>query len=88
MSLPTDRPERRIDIVLPTLGWPEVRVSAWFARPGDHVYSGDRLVEVIGAGATFDVAAPATGRLASQSAFPRDIVGPGAILGTLDADPE
>jgi pyruvate/2-oxoglutarate dehydrogenase complex dihydrolipoamide acyltransferase (E2) component len=88
MSSPTARPDRRIDVVLPVLGWAEVRVSVWFARVGDHVYSGDRLVEVVAAGATFDVPAPATGRLAAQRVFPHDVVRPGDVLGAVDAEPE
>ena len=70
-----------IPVVMPELGLDAVRVSAWFAEPGDVVYEGDRIVEVSGGGATFDVAAPATGRLASQLVLPRDRLRPGQVLG-------
>jgi pyruvate/2-oxoglutarate dehydrogenase complex dihydrolipoamide acyltransferase (E2) component len=61
-------------------------LSAWFADPGDAVYEGDRLVEILVGGATFDVAAPATGRLAVCRAFPDDLVFPGQILGIIDVN--
>jgi pyruvate/2-oxoglutarate dehydrogenase complex dihydrolipoamide acyltransferase (E2) component len=74
----------RAPVVLPELGATDVRVSAWFAEPGDFVYAGDRLVEVLLAGATFDVAAPATGRLAERTALPHDRVRTGQVLGEID----
>ena len=54
-------------VILPDLGTgPDVPivVSHWFAARGDEVWEGDRLVEVLVGPATFDVPAPATGRLA------------------------
>jgi len=84
MSPPSATPE--VPIVMPVLGWASVRVSVWFAEPGDAIYEGDRLVEVCAGGATFDVAAPATGRLASQLAQPRDELAPGAVLGFVAAE--
>jgi pyruvate/2-oxoglutarate dehydrogenase complex dihydrolipoamide acyltransferase (E2) component len=74
-------------VILPALGLAPVRVSIWFADPGDTVYEGDRIVEVLVGGATFDVAAPATGRLAAQLALPRDELQPGQVLGFVVADP-
>jgi pyruvate/2-oxoglutarate dehydrogenase complex dihydrolipoamide acyltransferase (E2) component len=90
MSSPIVPPERsgRIAVVLPELGWPEARVSVWFAEPGDRIYAGDRLVEVVGAGASFDVPAPATGRLGTRLVFATDVVRPGQLLGDVVADPE
>ena len=43
----------RSPIVLPDLGAGPVVLSIWLARPGDHVFEGDRLVEVLVQGATF-----------------------------------
>ncbi|MFO0809559.1 MAG: hypothetical protein U0746_13120, partial [Gemmataceae bacterium] len=63
-----------------------VRVSVWFADPSDLVYEGDRLVEVLVGGATFDVSAPATGRLVAKLALPGDVVAPEQVLGTLATD--
>jgi 2-oxoglutarate dehydrogenase E2 component (dihydrolipoamide succinyltransferase) len=77
----------RTPVVLPELGAAVARVSAWFADPGDFVYEGDRLVEVLIHGATFDVPAPATGRLAERLVLPEDSVVTGQVLGEIDADP-
>src|SRR5262245_58579412 len=59
-------PAMHMPITLPELGLPPshaVRLSTWYAVPGETVFEGDRLVEVLTEGATFDVPAPATGRL-------------------------
>jgi pyruvate/2-oxoglutarate dehydrogenase complex dihydrolipoamide acyltransferase (E2) component len=72
-------------ILLPELGAPAV-LSVWFAGVGDLVYEGDRLVEVLIDGATFDVAAPATGRLAAQWALPDDPLAPGQALGVVEEE--
>ena len=50
----------RKPILLPELGAGPAVLSVWFAEPGETVFEGDRLVEVLVAGATFDVSAPAT----------------------------
>jgi len=78
----------RAEITLPELGLPghqRVTLSAWYARPGDLVFEGDRLVEVLTDGATFDVPSPATGRLAELSAYPRDVLRAGQVLGVIEA---
>ena len=69
------------DILLPELGAAPLVLSVWFADVGDVVYEGDRLVEVLAGGATFDVPAPATGRLAEKRALPDDPLVPGQVLG-------
>jgi pyruvate/2-oxoglutarate dehydrogenase complex dihydrolipoamide acyltransferase (E2) component len=74
------------EIALPELGTTPVRLSVWFADAGDLVYEGDRLVEVLVGGATFDVAAPATGRLVEKRAFPDDTLQPGQILGLVEME--
>ena len=76
----------RRTIVLPEVGAAPVRLSLWFAAPGDLVFEGDRLVEVVVAGATFDVSAPATGRLIERHAWPRDLLTPGQVLGVLESE--
>jgi 2-oxoglutarate dehydrogenase E2 component (dihydrolipoamide succinyltransferase)/2-oxoisovalerate dehydrogenase E2 component (dihydrolipoyl transacylase) len=72
------------DILLPELGAAPLVLSVWLADIGDTVYEGDRLVEILAGGATFDVAAPATGRLSEKQAFPDDPVQPGQVLGTVE----
>lgn len=75
---------RMLAVVLPELGTgPDepIVVSHWFAARGEAVWEGDRLVEVLVGAATFDVAAPATGRLAEIRGREDDRVEPGAVLG-------
>jgi pyruvate/2-oxoglutarate dehydrogenase complex dihydrolipoamide acyltransferase (E2) component len=74
----------RTPVVLPDLGAAPVRLSLWLADVGDVVYEGDRLVEVLAAGATFDVPAPVTGRLVERHAWPGDVLAPGQVLGVLE----
>jgi pyruvate/2-oxoglutarate dehydrogenase complex dihydrolipoamide acyltransferase (E2) component len=73
-------------VILPELGAAPVRLSVWFADPGDWVFEGDRLVEVLVGGATFDVPAPATGRLADRIVWPNDPLVPGQVLGMVEVD--
>ncbi|MFN4259149.1 MAG: biotin/lipoyl-containing protein [Gemmataceae bacterium] len=74
----------RASILLPELGAAPVVLSVWFADIGDVVYEGDRLVEVRAPGATFDVPAPATGRLTAKHAWPNDPLQPGQLLGEVE----
>jgi pyruvate/2-oxoglutarate dehydrogenase complex dihydrolipoamide acyltransferase (E2) component len=71
-------------VILPELGAAAAFLSAWFADPGDLVYEGDRLVEVRVAGATFDVSAPATGRLLEKHVYPDQPLATGQVLGVLE----
>jgi pyruvate/2-oxoglutarate dehydrogenase complex dihydrolipoamide acyltransferase (E2) component len=73
-------------VVLPELGCGPVLLSVWFADLGEPVYEGDRLVEVRVGGATFDVAAPATGRLLAKHAYPDDPLTPGQVLGVVEEE--
>jgi pyruvate/2-oxoglutarate dehydrogenase complex dihydrolipoamide acyltransferase (E2) component len=74
------------EIRLPELGTRPVVLSVWFADSGEPVYEGDRLVEVLVAGATFDVPAPGTGRLVEKCALPDDLLEPGQVLGIVEVD--
>ena len=76
----------RAEILLPELGAAPVVVSVWFADSGEAVYEGDRLVEVLTSGATFDVSSPATGRLIEKLALPDDPVLPGQVLGIVEVE--
>lgn len=69
-------------IALPDLGAPAV-VSLWYVQPGERVFEGDRVVEVLIPGATFDVAAPATGTLRERFVQPNDSVTAGQALGVI-----
>jgi pyruvate/2-oxoglutarate dehydrogenase complex dihydrolipoamide acyltransferase (E2) component len=76
----------RAEILLPELGTAPLVLSVWFADLGDLVFEGDRLVEILADGATFDVPAPATGRLAEKRALPDDRLQPGEVLGMVEVE--
>lgn len=71
----------RTEILLPDLGAAPVVLSTWLADAGEEVYEGDRLVEVLVNGATFDVPAPASGRLVDKRAHPDQPLAVGQVLG-------
>ena len=75
-------------LVVPDLaaGSRPVRVTAWLVEPGESVCEGDRLVELLGPGMTFDVAAPISGRLVRIEKFNESLVAPGDVVGWLEAD--
>ena len=75
-------------VILPDLGTgPDVadRHQLLVRAPGDSVWEGDRLVEVLVGPATFDVPAPASGRLVAIRGREDDRVEPGAVLGLVAA---
>jgi len=74
------------EIRLPELGAGPAVLSVWFADAGECVFEGDRLVEVLVAGATFDVPAPATGRLIEKRTLPDDPLQPGQVLGLVEVE--
>ena len=77
-----------VPITLPELGSPRPVLSLWYVGPGERVYEGDRVAEVLIPGATFDVAAPATGIVVERLARPNDPLAVGQVLGTIDPDPD
>jgi len=74
------------EIIVPDLDAGPVVLSVWFADPGETVFEGDRLVEVLLAGATFDVPSPATGRLLEKRAYSNDRLQPGQVLGIVESE--
>lgn len=80
------RPVPSIPITLPDLGCDRISFSLWYVRPGDRVYEGDRVAEVLIPGATFDVPSPATGRFTAGDVFSGDPVHAGQCLGRIDPD--
>lgn len=73
-------------IILPELGAEAVRLSVWFVDPGDRVYEGDRVVEVLSNGATFDVLSPVTGRFVEKKAHSDDPLVSGQVLGMVEVE--
>ncbi|HEV3081819.1 MAG TPA: biotin/lipoyl-containing protein [Gemmataceae bacterium] len=74
------------EIIMPEVGADSTTLSVWFADVGEAVFEGDRLVEVVVGGATFDVPAPATGRLAEKRILPDDPLRPGQVLGLIELE--
>jgi pyruvate/2-oxoglutarate dehydrogenase complex dihydrolipoamide acyltransferase (E2) component len=72
-----------VPIALPDLGTERVIFSLWYVRPGERVFEGDRVAEVLIPGATFDVSAPANGVLAERRAMPNDPLAAGHVLGVI-----
>jgi 2-oxoglutarate dehydrogenase E2 component (dihydrolipoamide succinyltransferase)/2-oxoisovalerate dehydrogenase E2 component (dihydrolipoyl transacylase) len=60
----------------------------WLVRPGERVYAGDRLAEVLIPGAVVDVSAACGGTVGLLAARPGDTVDGSTILGSLTPDPD
>lgn len=75
----------REPIIVPDLGVADVVLSVWYVKPGEDVFRGDRLVELLLGSATFDVTAEVAGRLVEQRAAPQDRLTPGQRIGFLEA---
>lgn len=76
-------------IRLPEIGAGDaaLSVSCWLVDTGDLLGQGDRVVELVTAGSTFDVAAPVTGRLSRIDKPMDSAVAVGDILGWIDPEP-
>ncbi len=75
-----------IPVIVPDLGIPadeQIQVSCWLVRRGESVVTGDRLVELLIGEITFDIPAPASGKLASIRLHADESVKPGTVLGHL-----
>ena len=70
-------------IALPDLGAERVTFSLWYVRPGERVFEGDRVAEVLIPGATFDVPAPVNGVFAERLVLPNDALATGQVLGVI-----
>jgi pyruvate/2-oxoglutarate dehydrogenase complex dihydrolipoamide acyltransferase (E2) component len=73
-------------IVVPEMGVAASMVSVWYARLGERVYGGDRLVELLMGSATFDVASPCSGQLVEKLVWPQQHVAPGHVLGYIEEE--
>jgi len=76
----------RVPIALPNLGTDRTTFSLWYVRPGDRVFEGDRVAEVLIPGATYDVPAPVNGVLVERLALPNDRLAPGQVLGLIQEE--
>ncbi|MCI0380281.1 MAG: hypothetical protein L0215_22070 [Gemmataceae bacterium] len=75
----------RSAIVMPDVG-AAAAVSLWFVELGEQVYAGDRVVEILVDAATFDVSAPATGKLVEKRFRSGDPVHAGLVLGYIEEE--
>ena len=73
-----DRPILLAELDLP--GVP-LTVIAWFARVGEKVMEGDRLLEILAGEASIEIDSPATGILAEKRVDVDDCVQVGQVLG-------
>jgi pyruvate/2-oxoglutarate dehydrogenase complex dihydrolipoamide acyltransferase (E2) component len=78
----------RTPLTLPELGAgdEELRVSCWLVDLGDAVDEGDRVVEILMDGVTFDVSAERSGTLARIERPLDVVVRAGDVLGWLECD--
>jgi 2-oxoglutarate dehydrogenase E2 component (dihydrolipoamide succinyltransferase) len=72
-----------VPVQLPELGTAgePVRVCCWLVDPGDDVDAGERIVEVLVRGMTFDVAAPVSGTITRVEKSLNAVVATGDVLG-------
>jgi pyruvate/2-oxoglutarate dehydrogenase complex dihydrolipoamide acyltransferase (E2) component len=77
----------RLSLSLPELGTGDetVSVSGWLVDRGDLILEGDRIVEVLVSGVTFDVEATHSGRLVEISKPVDATLTHGEILGWIDS---
>jgi pyruvate/2-oxoglutarate dehydrogenase complex dihydrolipoamide acyltransferase (E2) component len=78
----------REPITVPDLGTPNMILSVWYVKPGESVYEGDRVVELLLGSATFDITAPCAGTLVEQCSGPAERLLAGQIIGYLKSEPE
>jgi 2-oxoglutarate dehydrogenase E2 component (dihydrolipoamide succinyltransferase) len=80
----------RSPVRLPDLGAgdEELRVSCWLVDLGDAVDAGDRIVEILLDGVTFDVTAEQSGTVTRIERALDSVVRPGDVLGWLETGKE
>lgn len=81
-------PEQRTPIVLPAWGDCRERagVSQWLVELHDRVSRGERVVELLVSGVTFDLEAPCDGRLSLPLAHHAEPLLPGQVVGWIESD--
>lgn len=79
-----------VRLTVPDLGLAGVTLvlSLWLVPEGSEVIEGDRVVELLAAGVTIDLAAPVSGRFERAFADEDDAVFPGTVLAEFVAWPD
>ncbi|NCY02110.1 MAG: biotin attachment protein [Planctomycetia bacterium] len=82
-------PSGRVPLVVPEFGLGDVpvTVSLWLVPAGAAVLAGDRVLELVAGGATIDLEAPVSGRLATQLVDEDDAVGAGTTVAEIETPP-
>ncbi|MEI8380323.1 MAG: lipoyl domain-containing protein [Planctomycetota bacterium] len=86
--MPDIAADHRIPILVPDLGTEQetLRISSWLVEPGQTVVVGDRLVELLIPGITYDISATQNGELVSIVRHVDAIVSTGEVIGWLEPD--
>lgn len=76
----------RSPILVPQLGCAgqDLKFSLWLSRVGEQVVAGDRIVELLIPGVTFDVESPCSGIIVSCEYQPGATVREGCVLGWIE----
>jgi len=74
-------------LTAPDVGASDLRVSVWLIDMGDRAEQGERIVELLTPGMTFDVAMPVAGRITAIERAAGEQVQPGDVLAWIDPDP-
>jgi len=81
----------RYEVTLPSLGedaGEKATVSFWYAEQGEEVKEGDDLLEMLTDKATFNVPAPASGKLVELKVTDNDVVQVGDVLAIMETPDE
>lgn len=83
-----DAPTNRVPITVPELGTGNepLRISAWLVDVGQTVIAGDRAVEVLVPGITFDIEVTQSGELVEIIRQVDSIVACGDVVGWIATD--
>lgn len=75
-----------IPLLVPEVGVSpgKLRLSTWLVSLGEEIVSGDRVVELLVPGMTFDVQAPVSGRIVRQEKSPDAPLETGDRLGWIE----
>jgi pyruvate/2-oxoglutarate dehydrogenase complex dihydrolipoamide acyltransferase (E2) component len=88
-ATPPGSPPERARLVVPEFGVDvPLAVAVWLVPQGTAVIEGDRVVQLVAGGATIDLEAPVTGRLAACLVEEDEPVVTGTVLAEFAADPE
>ena len=78
-------PASAIPVAVPELGAEDAPIQfvTWLVPRRANLIVGERIAELLTAGAVFQLESPAEGRLIRQSAEPGQTVAPGEVLGAI-----